>query len=89
MFLKKPRIAICGLNPHCENFFGISEEKKIIEPAKKYLILFLMFLGTKSLRLNNDLCSIIIDGSSPNMLSINNPLASKAVDGIATFIPGK
>ncbi len=38
MFLKKPRIALCGLNPHCENFFGISEEKKILEPAKKYLI---------------------------------------------------
>ena len=38
IFLKKPRIAVCGLNPHCENFFGISEEKKIIEPAKKNLI---------------------------------------------------
>lgn len=38
IFAKKPRIAICGLNPHCENFFEISEEKKIIEPAKKYLI---------------------------------------------------
>ena len=34
---KKPRIAITGLNPHCENFFYKSEEKKIIEPAIKIL----------------------------------------------------
>ena len=33
----KPRIAITGLNPHCENFFYMSEEKKIIEPAIKIL----------------------------------------------------
>ena len=32
-FSIKPKIAITGLNPHCENFFNISEEKKIIEPA--------------------------------------------------------
>ena len=38
IFVKKPRIVLCGLNPHCENFFEISEEKKIIEPAMKYLI---------------------------------------------------
>ena len=36
-FKKKPRIAITGLNPHCENFFYKSEEKKIIEPAIKTL----------------------------------------------------
>ena len=36
-FLKKPRIAICGLNPHCENFFNKSEEDKIIQPAINYL----------------------------------------------------
>ena len=36
--LKSPKIAICGLNPHCENFFiKPSEEKKIIEPAIKIL----------------------------------------------------
>jgi 4-hydroxythreonine-4-phosphate dehydrogenase len=36
--LKTPKIAICGLNPHCENFFvRFSEEKKIIEPAIKIL----------------------------------------------------
>ncbi len=35
--LKKPKIAITGLNPHCENFFKLSEEKKIIEPAIKDL----------------------------------------------------
>ena len=33
----KPKIAITGLNPHCENFFYTSEEKKIIEPAIKIL----------------------------------------------------
>ena len=36
-FSLKPKIAITGLNPHCENFFIISEEKKIIEPAIKTL----------------------------------------------------
>jgi 4-hydroxythreonine-4-phosphate dehydrogenase len=34
---KNPKIAITGLNPHCENFFNLSEEKKIIEPAIKVL----------------------------------------------------
>ena len=34
---KKPKIAITGLNPHCENFLGTSEEKKIIIPAIKNL----------------------------------------------------
>ena len=32
-FSKKPSIAVCGLNPHCENFFKRSEESKIITPA--------------------------------------------------------
>ena len=36
-FSKKPSIAVCGLNPHCENFFKISEERKIILPALKLL----------------------------------------------------
>ncbi len=36
-FSLKPKIAITGLNPHCENFIDISEEKKIIEPAIKVL----------------------------------------------------
>ena len=36
-FSKKPRIAITGLNPHCENFLGKSEEINIIEPAIKIL----------------------------------------------------
>ena len=34
---KKPRIAITGLNPHCENFLSKSEEINIIEPAIKIL----------------------------------------------------
>ena len=34
---KKPSIAVCGLNPHCENFLSISEEKKIIKPAINFL----------------------------------------------------
>tara|TARA_B100001057_G_C22704283_1_gene893085 strand:+ start:150 stop:1130 length:981 start_codon:yes stop_codon:yes gene_type:complete len=36
-FNKKPKIAMTGLNPHCENFFKKSEEIKIIEPAIKDL----------------------------------------------------
>ncbi len=36
-FLKKPKIGISGLNPHCENFFGSSEEIRIIKPAIKIL----------------------------------------------------
>lgn len=36
-FKKNPRIAITGLNPHCESFERNSEEKKFIIPAIKYL----------------------------------------------------
>ena len=36
-FLKKPKLGITGLKPHCENFFEVSEEKKIIIPAIKSL----------------------------------------------------
>lgn len=36
-FLKKPKIGISGLNPHCENFFRTSEEIRIIKPAIKVL----------------------------------------------------
>ncbi len=36
-FNKKPKIAVCGLNPHCENFFYKSEEKKIIKPTIDFL----------------------------------------------------
>ena len=34
----KPKIAILGLNPHCESIEKISEEKKIIKPAIKSLM---------------------------------------------------
>ena len=37
-FQKNPKIAITGLNPHCESNYRSSEEKKIIEPAIKTLI---------------------------------------------------
>jgi len=37
-FKKKPRIAITGLNPHCESNYKSSEEDKIIKPAIKYLL---------------------------------------------------
>ena len=37
-FKKNPRIAITGLNPHCESNYKSSEENKIIKPAIKYLI---------------------------------------------------
>ena len=36
-FRKNPRIAITGLNPHCESNFQNSEEEKIIIPAIKKL----------------------------------------------------
>ena len=36
-FNKKPRIAITGLNPHCESNFQNSEEDSVIIPAIKYL----------------------------------------------------
>jgi len=34
----KPKIAITGLNPHCESNYKSSEEEKFIIPAIKYLI---------------------------------------------------
>jgi 4-hydroxythreonine-4-phosphate dehydrogenase len=34
---KSPRIAITGLNPHCESNYKSSEEDSIIKPAIKYL----------------------------------------------------
>ena len=37
-FKKDPKIAITGLNPHCESNYKSSEEKNIIKPAIKYLI---------------------------------------------------
>ena len=36
-FKRKPKIAILGLNPHCETVDNFSEEKKIITPAVNYL----------------------------------------------------
>ena len=35
---KKPRIAVTGLNPHCESNYESSEEDKFIKPAIKSLI---------------------------------------------------
>ena len=37
MFKKKPRIAVTGLNPHCESNYKSSEEDHIIKPAIKLL----------------------------------------------------
>jgi len=34
----KPKIAITGLNPHCESNYNKSEEEKIIIPSIKYLL---------------------------------------------------
>ena len=34
----KPKIAITGLNPHCESNYSTSEETKYIKPAISYLI---------------------------------------------------
>lgn len=36
-FNKKPKIAITGLNPHCESNHPFNEEIKIINPSVKYL----------------------------------------------------
>ena len=36
-FKFKPRIAILGLNPHCESIHAFNEDKKIIKPSIKYL----------------------------------------------------
>ncbi len=37
-FKKNPKIAITGLNPHCESNYKSSEENRIIIPSIKYLI---------------------------------------------------
>ena len=37
-FNKNPKIAITGLNPHCESNYKSSEEDKIIKPAIKHLV---------------------------------------------------
>ena len=37
-FKKNPKIAITGLNPHCESNYKSSEEEMIIKPAISYLI---------------------------------------------------
>ena len=34
-FNKRPKIAVTGLNPHCESNFNNSEEDKLIKPAIK------------------------------------------------------
>ena len=36
-FNKKPKIAILGLNPHCESVHRYDEDEKIIKPTIKYL----------------------------------------------------
>ena len=36
-FKFKPRIAILGLNPHCESIHTFNEDEKIIKPSIKYL----------------------------------------------------
>ena len=37
-FNKKPKIAITGLNPHCESNYKSSEEDRFIKPAIKFLL---------------------------------------------------
>jgi len=37
-FKKNPKIAITGLNPHCESNYRSSEEERTIKPSIKYLI---------------------------------------------------
>jgi|TARA_B110000971_G_scaffold202384_1_gene222094 4-hydroxythreonine-4-phosphate dehydrogenase len=37
-FNKKPKIAVTGLNPHCESNYKSSEEDRFIKPAIKFLL---------------------------------------------------
>ena len=37
-FNKNPKIAVTGLNPHCESNYKSSEEENIIKPAIKFLV---------------------------------------------------
>ena len=37
-FAKNPKIAVLGLNPHCESIEKFNEDEKIIKPVVKYLI---------------------------------------------------
>ena len=37
IFNKKPKIAVLGLNPHCESTHKFNEDEKIIKPAVKLL----------------------------------------------------
>ena len=58
-FKKNARIAITGLNPHCESNFTNNEEKKIIKPAiktlkKKYSNIFGPY-SADSLFMNNNI----------------------------------
>ena len=36
-FNKKPKIAVIGLNPHCESIHNYNEDEKIVKPAVNYL----------------------------------------------------
>ena len=36
-FNKKPKIAVIGLNPHCESINNFNEDEKILKPAVNYL----------------------------------------------------
>ena len=36
-FNKKPKIAVIGLNPHCESINNFNEDEKILKPAVSYL----------------------------------------------------
>jgi len=36
-FNKKPKIAVIGLNPHCESIHKYNEDEKIVKPAVNYL----------------------------------------------------
>ena len=38
MFHKKPKIAVLGLNPHCESVDKFNEDEKILIPIVKFLI---------------------------------------------------
>ena len=46
-FKKKPKIAVLGLNPHCESVLKFNEDEKIIKPAIKFFSEFIIFFNYK------------------------------------------
>ena len=71
---KKPRIAILGLNPHCESFDKFNEDEKIIKPTinvlkKKYSVFGPFSADTIFLRQNRLKYDVIVGMYHDQVLS--------------------